>query len=91
MSVPRTPSDLPCVTTYFPGSGKAGVYLRPESDATIVAGTHSLETDGGFEDPELVRQSLDEAYVLELVEGLRTGSRPCPTRQSPPGGPGSIQ
>lgn len=62
---------LPMVQMYFPGSGEAGVYVRPEGDAgDFIAGAHTYELLDEASDADSFRRGVDQVFLESLAEGL---------------------
>jgi sarcosine oxidase subunit beta len=71
----RVPSlaghDIPMIQMYFPGSGDAGVYIRPEgAPGNFIAGAHTYELLDKPEDPDKFSRGVDEAFLESLAMGL---------------------
>lgn len=58
---------LPSVMDYIPGSGEAGLYLRPEGEHQIIAGLHTNDLVEDGEDPNAYYGGVDASFVDELI------------------------
>jgi sarcosine oxidase subunit beta len=64
-------ADIPMVQTYFPGSGYAGIYIRPEGQpGNFIAGTNSYENLEDQADADEFRRGVDESFLESIAEGL---------------------
>ncbi len=63
--------DVPMIQMYFPGSGDAGVYIRPEGEpGNFIAGAHTYELLEESVDADRYRRGVDDAFLESLAEGL---------------------
>ncbi|WP_158888092.1 NAD(P)/FAD-dependent oxidoreductase [Amycolatopsis anabasis] len=61
---------VPSVMDYVPGSGRPGLYLRPEGQTKFFAGLHSEEALPGETNPDDWSGAVDPAFVEEIAESL---------------------
>lgn len=61
------PYTLPSVMDYVPGSGRNGLYLRPEGERQLVVGLHSNDLVEDGEDPDGFYRGMDAAFLDELI------------------------
>ncbi|MEV6059948.1 FAD-binding oxidoreductase [Nocardia asteroides] len=64
------PRLWPSVMDYVPGSGRTGLYLRPEGDRRLFAGLHSEEAFHGTVDPDDYSVATDAGFVEQIAEAL---------------------
>jgi sarcosine oxidase subunit beta len=58
---------MPCLQAYFPGSGRAGLYVRQERADQLVIGLHSLDPIGEIVDPASYLESNDLVFLSEVA------------------------
>lgn len=66
IKIASVPSDTPFVMDYVPGSGKDGVYFRPEGRDHLVAGLHTDEVIAQAVEPDILLRSVGDD-VLERI------------------------
>ncbi|SNY88389.1 sarcosine oxidase subunit beta [Nocardia amikacinitolerans] len=63
---------MPSVMDYVPGSGRTGLYLRPEGDRRLFAGLHSEESFHDTADPDDYSNTTDADFIEQIAEALDT-------------------
>lgn len=66
---PGIQNCMPFVMDYIPGSGKDGVYFRPEGPGHLVAGLHTDEVIAQAVDPDVLLRSVGDD-ILERIATL---------------------
>ncbi|MGH2945018.1 MAG: NAD(P)/FAD-dependent oxidoreductase [Solirubrobacteraceae bacterium] len=64
------PYRLPSVMDYVPGSGRLGLYFRPEGERQLIVGLHSNDRLEEGADPDAFHRGADAAFMEELIPML---------------------
>ncbi|MFI8975029.1 NAD(P)/FAD-dependent oxidoreductase [Nocardia asteroides] len=61
---------MPSVMDYVPGSGRMGLYFRPEGEAALFAGLHSEDGTHAASDPDRASGNVDPEFIELIAEAL---------------------